>query len=158
METNHCLTYQAFIFRVRRHPERAFYQCTDVGFFESLAERREGGHNQTELLLPGGLSPSAAADLYHTLFTCQVGTACHCDLIKIRILIKINTMQFSILDFISTFKIIVYNWKIYHTIIEGFFRTINFPRCELHQDISKNTQVSRFFLQILSNIKGKEEK
>ena len=107
METNPCLTYQAFIFRVRRHPERAFYQCTDVGFFESLAERREGGHNQTELLLPGGLSPSAAADLYHTLFNCQVGTLWLWDLIKIRILIKINTIPFSILDFISTFKIIV---------------------------------------------------
>ena len=47
-------------------------QCTTFGFFESLAENRtsvtEAGEVTRLLLLPGGLSPVQAADLYHTLF------------------------------------------------------------------------------------------
>ena len=51
-------------------------QCTTFGFFESLAVNRtavtEAGE-VTRLLLPGGLTPVQAADLYHTLFNCEVG-------------------------------------------------------------------------------------
>ena len=50
-------------------------QCTTFGFFESLAVNRsvvtEAGE-VTRLLLPGGLTPVQAADLYHTLFNCEV--------------------------------------------------------------------------------------
>ena len=53
------VTPQAVIFRVLKHPVQDFYQCTTEGFFESLN-------------LPGGLSPKQAADLYHTIFNCQV--------------------------------------------------------------------------------------
>ena len=50
-------------------------QCTTFGFFGSLAVNRstvtEAGE-VTRLLLPGGLTPVQAADLYHTLFNCEV--------------------------------------------------------------------------------------
>lgn len=62
---------QAIIFRVLRHPLAEFYQCTTWGFFENFATEVTYG-NQTQLLLPGGLTPVQAADLYHTLFNCEI--------------------------------------------------------------------------------------
>lgn len=62
---------QAIIFRVLRHPMAEFYQCTTWGFFENFATEVTYG-NQTRLLLPGGLTPVQAADLYHTLFNCEI--------------------------------------------------------------------------------------
>lgn len=40
---------QAIIFRVLKHPEKDFYQCTTFNFFESLAT--EGDLNSILLLL-----------------------------------------------------------------------------------------------------------
>ena len=62
---------QAVIFRVMKHPMVDFYQCTTWGFFEGLAHNVTQG-NTTTMLLPGGLTPIQAADLYHTLFNCEV--------------------------------------------------------------------------------------
>ena len=61
---------QAIIFRVLKHPEKEFYQCTTFNFFESLSTLVQVG-NHTELLLLG-LTPVQCADLYHTLFNCEV--------------------------------------------------------------------------------------
>ena len=62
---------QAVIFRVMKHPQADFTQCTTWNFFESFASNVTVG-NTTQLLLPGGMTPTAAADLYHTLFNCEV--------------------------------------------------------------------------------------
>ena len=61
---------QAFIFRVLKHPEKEFYQCTTFNFFEELSGPVEIG-NTTHLYL-GGLTPIQWADLYHTIFNCEV--------------------------------------------------------------------------------------
>ena len=61
---------QAVIFRVLKHPEKEFYQCTTFNFFENLSTRVTTG-NQTQLVLLG-LSPVQCADLYHTIFNCEV--------------------------------------------------------------------------------------
>ena len=66
------VTPQAVIFRVLKHPETDFYQCTTEGYFESLSTETVLVNNVTTLLLPGGLKPKQAADLYHTVFNCQV--------------------------------------------------------------------------------------
>ena len=65
---------RAIIFRVMKHPLVEFYQCTTWGYFEGLATRNITVGNETVLLLPGplALTPTQAADLYHTLFNCQV--------------------------------------------------------------------------------------
>jgi len=62
---------QAVIFRVMKHPQADFYQCTTWNFFEGFASNVTEG-NTTRLLLPGGMTPTQAADLYHTLFNCEV--------------------------------------------------------------------------------------
>ena len=64
---------QAIIFRVMKHPEKEFYQCTTYNFFEDLSTPVMVG-NTTQLLL-AGLTPVQWADLYHTVFNCQVFTA-----------------------------------------------------------------------------------
>ena len=61
---------QAIIFRVMKHPEKEFYQCTTYNFFEDLSTAMMVG-NDTQLLL-AGLTPVEWADLYHTAFNCQV--------------------------------------------------------------------------------------
>ena len=61
---------QAIIFRVMKHPQKEFYQCTTYNFFEDLSTPVIVG-NTTQLLL-GGLTPVQWADLYHTVFNCQV--------------------------------------------------------------------------------------
>ena len=61
---------QAIIFRVLKHPEKDFYQCTTFNFFEELSSPVEIG-NTTHLYL-GGLTPIQWADLYHTIFNCEV--------------------------------------------------------------------------------------
>ena len=63
---------QAVIFRVRKFPGTDFYQCTTEGYFESLATETVLDNNVTRNYLPGGLTPKQAADLYHTIFNCQV--------------------------------------------------------------------------------------
>jgi hypothetical protein len=47
-----------------------FYQCTTYNFFEDLSTPVMVG-NDTQLLL-AGLTPVEWADLYHTVFNCQV--------------------------------------------------------------------------------------
>ena len=61
---------QAVIFRVLKHPEKEFYQCTTFNFFESLSTPVQIG-NHTQLLL-FGLTPVQCANLYHTIFNCEV--------------------------------------------------------------------------------------
>ena len=61
---------QAIIFRVMKHPEKEFYQCTTYNFFEDLSTPGMVG-NATQLLI-AGLTPVDWADLYHTAFNCQV--------------------------------------------------------------------------------------
>ena len=61
---------QAILFRVMKHPEKEFYQCTTYNFFEDLSTPGMVG-NATQLLL-AGLNPVEWADLYHTAFNCQV--------------------------------------------------------------------------------------
>ena len=61
---------QAIIFRVLKHPERDFYQCTTYNFFEDLASPVQVGN--TTVLYLGGLTPVQWADLYHTVFNCEV--------------------------------------------------------------------------------------
>ena len=61
---------QAIIFRVMKHPEKEFYQCTTYNFFEDLSTPFMVG-NASKLLL-AGLTPVQWADLYHTVFNCQV--------------------------------------------------------------------------------------
>ena len=61
---------QAIIFRVLKHPEKDFYQCTTYNFFEDLSSPVEVG-NTTHLYL-AGLTPIQWADLYHTIFNCEV--------------------------------------------------------------------------------------
>ena len=61
---------QAIIFRVMKHPEKEFYQCTTYNFFEDHSNPIMVG-NTTQLLL-AGLTPVEWADLYHTAFNCQV--------------------------------------------------------------------------------------
>ena len=61
---------QAIIFRVMKHPEKEFYQCTTFNFFEDLSTAVVVG-NQTQLLC-AGLTPLEWEDLYHTIFNCQV--------------------------------------------------------------------------------------
>ena len=61
---------QAIIFRVLKHPEKEFYQCTTFNFFEELSSPVVIG-NTTHLYL-GGLTPIQWADLYHTIFNCEV--------------------------------------------------------------------------------------
>ena len=63
-------TPQAIIFRVMKHPVKDFYQCTTYNFFEDLASPVIVG-SSTQLLWIG-LTPVQWADLYHTLFNCQV--------------------------------------------------------------------------------------
>ena len=63
---------QAVIFRVLRHPEIDYYQCTTEDFFESLTTETVVLNNVETHYLPGGLTPKQAADLYHTIFNCQV--------------------------------------------------------------------------------------
>ena len=63
---------QAVIFRVLKHPEADFYQCTTEGFFENMTTEIVLVNNVTTHYLPGGLTPKQAADLYHTIFNCQV--------------------------------------------------------------------------------------
>ena len=61
---------QAIIFRVLRHPENDFYQCTTYNFFEEFSTPFIEG-NITKLYL-AGLTPVQCGDLYHTIFNCQV--------------------------------------------------------------------------------------
>ena len=61
---------QAIIFRVLKHPDKDFYQCTTYNFFESLSTPVEVG-SITQLLLLG-LTPKQWADLYHTIFNCEI--------------------------------------------------------------------------------------
>ena len=61
---------QAIIFRVLKHPTIEFYQCTTYNFFEDLSEEVTVG-NKTEYFL-FGLTPVQCADLYHTIFNCEV--------------------------------------------------------------------------------------
>jgi len=61
---------QAIIFRVLKHPERDFYQCTTINFFEDLASPVHVGN--TTVLYYGGLKPAQWANLYHSLFNCEV--------------------------------------------------------------------------------------
>ena len=61
---------QAIIFRVLKHPIKEFYQCTTYDFFESISTEVQIG-NDTELVLLG-MTPLQAADLYHTIFNCEV--------------------------------------------------------------------------------------
>ena len=68
------VTPQAVIFRVLKHPQSDFYQCTTEGFFESLSTEKVLVNNVTTYYLPGGLTPKQAGDLYHTIFNCQVLT------------------------------------------------------------------------------------
>ena len=68
------VTPQAVIFRVLKHPESDFYQCTTEDFFESLSTEKVLVNNVTSYYLPGGLTPKQAGDLYHTIFNCQVLT------------------------------------------------------------------------------------
>ena len=63
-------TPQAIIFRVMKHPTKEFYQCTTYHFFEDLASPVVV--DNTTQLLWHGLTPVQWADLYHTLFNCQV--------------------------------------------------------------------------------------
>ena len=61
---------QAIIFRVIKHPEKDFYQCTTYNFFEELSSPVQIG-NTTQLYL-ASLTPVQWADLYHTIFNCEV--------------------------------------------------------------------------------------
>ena len=61
---------QAIIFRVMKHPEKDFYQCTTYNFFEELSSPVQIG-NTTQLYL-ASLTPIQWADLYHTIFNCEV--------------------------------------------------------------------------------------
>ena len=61
---------QAIIFRVLKHPEKDFYQCTTYNFFEELSSPVQIG-NTTQLYL-ASLTPIQWADLYHTIFNCEV--------------------------------------------------------------------------------------
>ena len=61
---------QAIIFRVLKHPIKEFYQCTTFNFFESISTEVQIG-NDTELVLLG-MTPLQAADLYHTIFNCEI--------------------------------------------------------------------------------------
>jgi len=61
---------QAIIFRVMKHPEKNFYQCTTINFFEDLCSEVKVGNHTEKLLL--GLTPVVWADIYHTIFNCQV--------------------------------------------------------------------------------------
>ena len=61
---------QAIIFRVLKHPVEEFYQCTSFNFFENLSSPVKIGNHIQLLLL--GLTPVQCADLYHTIFNCQV--------------------------------------------------------------------------------------
>ena len=64
---------QTVIFRVLKHPEKEFYQCTTFDFFEDLSSYVQIGNdpNNTELLLHG-LTPVQCEDLYHTIFNIEV--------------------------------------------------------------------------------------
>ena len=61
---------QAIIFRVLKHPAKDFYQCTTYKFFENLSTPVEVGSSTKLLLL--GLTPKQWADLYHTIFNCEI--------------------------------------------------------------------------------------
>ena len=61
---------QAIIFRVMKHPDKNFYQCTTINFFEDLCSEVKVGNHTEKLLL--GLTPVVWADIYHTIFNCQV--------------------------------------------------------------------------------------
>ena len=61
---------QAIIFRVLKHPEKDFYQCTTYNFFEELSTPTTVGNNT--MLYLAGLTPVQCGDLYHTIFNCQV--------------------------------------------------------------------------------------
>ena len=61
---------QAIIFRVKKHPEKEFYQCTTYNFFSDLSTPVMVA-NRTQLVL-GGLTPKQCADLYHTIFNSQI--------------------------------------------------------------------------------------
>ena len=65
-----CASPQAIIFRLLKHPEKDFYQCTTFDFFSNLSTEVRVG-NITELRLLG-LSPVECEDLYHTIFNCEV--------------------------------------------------------------------------------------
>ena len=61
---------QAFIFRVLKHPEKDFYQCTTLYFFSNLTTALNPRNITDQELL--GLSPVQWEDLYHTIFNCEV--------------------------------------------------------------------------------------
>ena len=61
---------QAIIFRVLKHPVKEFWQCTTYNFFESVSTPVQFG-NHTELRFLR-LSPVQCANLYHTIFNCEV--------------------------------------------------------------------------------------
>ena len=61
---------QAIIFSVKKHPDKDFYQCTTVNFFEDLSTPTMVD-NTTQLVL-NGLTPKQWGDLYHTLFNAEI--------------------------------------------------------------------------------------
>ena len=61
---------QAIIFRVLKHPVKDFYQCTTFNFFENLSSPVVIDNVTHSLFI--GLTPIQWADLYHTIFNCEV--------------------------------------------------------------------------------------
>jgi hypothetical protein len=61
---------QAIIFRVLKHPDQDFYQCTAFKFFDDFSSPVEVGN--TTILYLAGLTPVQWVDLYHTIFNCAV--------------------------------------------------------------------------------------
>ena len=61
---------QAIIFRVLKHPVKDFYQCTTFNFFENLSSPVVIDNVTHSLFI--GLTPIQWADLYHTIFNCEI--------------------------------------------------------------------------------------
>ena len=61
---------QAIIFRVLKHPVKDFYQCTTYNFFENLSSPVVIDNVTHSLFI--GLTPIKWADLYHTIFNCEI--------------------------------------------------------------------------------------
>ena len=113
---------QAVIFRVLRHPEIDYYQCTTEDFFESLTTETVVLNNVETHYLPGGLTPKQAADLYHTIFNCQVSED------------RIKSVWFFLIFWIFLYFLLNFS--------TGFFDSIICHHRELHQDISGHFQVT----------------
>ena len=61
---------QAIIFRVLKHPVKDFYQCTTYNFFDNLSSPVVIDNVTHSIFI--GLTPIQWADLYHTIFNCEV--------------------------------------------------------------------------------------